>query len=209
MYGGGEGLTIDPARRMDEGDTCNAERWRLPNHFGTHLDFPRHFARRGRTADDYDAGWFVFNRVGLIDLGPVEERTLISWEHVGRHVIPADIEALIVKTGFSSRRNATEYRQANPGFDAGLADSLRERFPSLRLLGFDVISLSSFAFREAGRVAHRRFLDHPRPILPLEDMALEGISANVHIRQMIVAPLRVSGTDAAPCTVMAEVSDDL
>jgi kynurenine formamidase len=190
---------------MARGDFCNTQQWQLSNHLGTHLDFPRHFAKEGRTVDDFSADFFLSKRVGFIDLGAVAPGEIISWKHLERHEVSRDIEMMIVRTGFSDKRGAPVYWQQNPGFAPELADVLREKLPFLRILGFDAISLSSFAHRELGRRAHRHFLDHSRPILPLEDMALNEISTSDIVKQMFVAPWRISAADATPCTVLAEV----
>jgi kynurenine formamidase len=208
-YGGGGGGKMSPDKSMAQGDSCNTQQWQLSNHLGTHLDFPRHFIEQGRTIDDYAANFFVFKRIGIIDLGSVAPGEVISSKHLARHELSKNIELLIVKTGFSGKRNLPVYWQHNPGFDPELADTLREKLPVLRILGFDSISLSSFAHRELGRKAHRHFLDHPRPILPLEDMALNEISEFDTIRQLIVAPWRISLADGAPCTVMAEIAGEV
>lgn len=207
-YGGGEGLRCEAARCMDRGDSCNASVWTFSNHLGTHLDFPRHFSPDGRTLDDYPMEFFMFERVGFIALERVEEGEILTWERLqGARIfrMPRDADLLLIKTGFGAKRGTPAYRQANPGFSPGLARDLRGRFPALRVLGFDSISLSSFAHRDLGREAHRAFLDHERPVLPLEDMDLSPLSAAWDVVRVLVVPLRVRGADGAPCTVPAQV----
>ena len=206
-YGGGKGFQITLDKSMARGDSCNTSTLTFSNHLGTHLDFPRHFAEQGRTLDDYSIDSFIFTRIGFVDLGQIEGGRIISWQDLESVVLPEDIELLLIKTGFCHKRSLPAYCRENPGFSPGLADCLREAFPSLRVLGFDSISLSSFSHRELGREAHKRFLDHERPILPLEDMDLSRVEKTSLIRQTIVAPWMVRGADAVPCTVMAEVSD--
>jgi hypothetical protein len=60
-----------------------------------------------------------------------------------------------------------------------LATFLLERFPRLRVFGFALISLSSFAHMEADHEARKAFFDHPNPIFLLEDMDLSAIDNNV------------------------------
>ena len=202
-YGGEDGALISPVKQMATGDTCNTGHWSFPNHLGTHLDCPRHFTAQGNTIDDYGADFFIFRKVAVLDLGNVEGGEIISCRGLEGQSIPKDIELLIIKTGFHKKRELPDYWRNNPGFSPDLADLLRATFPSLRTLGFDSISLTSYAHREFGREAHRRFLDHSCPILLLEDMALAEISAETRFELLIVAPWMVSGADAVPCTVMA------
>ena len=86
-----------------------------------------------------------------------------------------------------------------------MAEYLRKTFPMLRIMGFDSISLSSFANRDVGREAHKAFLENDRPILPLEDMDLGRIENKSVINKVITAPMHVQSADGSPCTVFAEM----
>lgn len=206
-YGGGDGAVITPVNQITSGDSCNTGHWRFSNHLGTHLDFPRHFVMNGRTMDDYAAAFFVFENAAVIDLGEVNPGEIISEKHLEGYTLSKDIDILMIKTGFCRKRKTAIYWQNNPGFSPELGDFLRSSFPSLRVFGFDSISLASYTHRELGREAHRRFLEGPRSLLLLEDMALTQISDDTHLKRIIVAPWRVRGADAVPCTVMAETKN--
>ena len=204
-YGDGHGFTEQKDKQMDQGDSCNTSHWSLSNHIGTHIDFPRHFAARGKSIDDYDPGFFIFTKVFIADLSTAEPGLIITPDHLDLAAAPSDTELLIIKTGFGIYRGQDDYSRNNPGFHPDLADYLRRSLPALRVIGFDSISLSSFANRDIGREAHRAFLDHDKPILPLEDMDLEQINSSTNIEMVIIAPLRVSTADGAPCTVMGKI----
>ncbi|WP_169742926.1 cyclase family protein [Desulfobacter vibrioformis] len=60
-FGNGNGICIQALKQMDSGYSCNTRCWNLPNHLGTHLDFPRHFIPNWNHATDYNAGFCVFN----------------------------------------------------------------------------------------------------------------------------------------------------
>jgi kynurenine formamidase len=204
-YGSGMGLSVTVERSMVRGDCCNATRWDLSAHLGSHVDLPRHFSPDGPSVDAYPAGFWIFGRIALLVTAEVSPETILGWDEIGGKSLPDDIELLLIRTGWSGHRSERVYREANPGLAPQLADQLRERCPDLRAVGFDFISVSSFASRELGREAHRAFLDHRRPLLLLEDLDLSGIDGATTLRQVIVAPLRVAGADGAPCTVFAEV----
>jgi kynurenine formamidase len=208
-YGGGEEFVNHVVKSIESGDSCNTSRWDFANHLGTHIDFPRHFSVAGSTVDNYQAEDFVFTKLGFIDLGDVPLGTIISPADIPLAELPRDIEMLILKTWFCSKRSEPIYSKQNPGFSPDLAEVLRNKFLNLRLLAFDSISVSSFAHRELGRKAHSAFLCHERPILLLEDMDLSKLSTCSNIIQVIVAPLRVEGADGSPCTVMANIQQDL
>ena len=204
-YGGGHGFTEQNDKQMDQGDSCNTSTWAMSNHTGTHLDFPRHFSAKGKTLDDYDPDFFIFTRVFIADLSTAEPGLIVTPDHLDLALVPNNTELLLIKTGFGQYRGQDMYSKQNPGFHPDLADYLRDTMPDLRVLGFDSISLSSFANRDLGRKAHRAFLDHDKPILPLEDMELGEINSSTNIETVIIAPLRVSTADGAPCTVMAKI----
>ena len=75
------------------------------------------------------------------------------------------------------------------------------------MLGFDIISLSSYSNKQVGREAHKAFLDHSYPILLLEDMDLSMIRDGMLLKQIIVSPVRIENTDGSPCTVLANISE--
>jgi kynurenine formamidase len=206
-FGGGKGIRIQALKQMESGDSCNTSFWCLPNHLGTHLDFPKHFIQNGKNCSDYNADFFVFNHSWIIDLGNVKPGEIISAEQLKDFYIPHEIELLIIRTGFCKNRDKDVYWQNNPGVSPQLADFLKDSFPDLRVFGFDSISLTSFTHRQTGRKAHKRFLEGERPLLLLEDMDLNNVSKDSLFKQIIIAPLQIAKADAAPCTVLALVDN--
>jgi len=204
-YGGGESFVMERTRSIERGDAANSARWALSNHLGTHIDFPRHFVRDGKCLDDYPSSFFEFGKVALIDVSGTVPGAVIGSGAFGK--IPADPDAdmIIALTGLGRVRTSRDYWERNPIFLPEIADCIRDRFPKVRVFGFDTISLSSWTDRETGRRAHRAFLDHECPVLPLEDMDLSCLTPSSRIGRLIVSPLRVAGADAAPTTVIAEI----
>jgi arylformamidase len=204
-YGGGETFQSVPLSSMENGNSCNTSKWTFPNHTGTHIDCPRHFSPNGKTLSDYPAGFWIYSSVYLVDISPIKPRQLIDFSFFRVDSIPEKVEILFIKTGFGKFRQDSVYWESNPAFAPSLADNLRSRFSKLRVIGFDTISLSSWKERIMGREAHRAFLDHPQPILLLEDMDLSRVGFHTSFKQVIVCPLAVAQADAAPCTVLANV----
>ena len=205
-YGNGEGFGVSPDGRISQGGSCDTDFWSLPNHIGTHIDFPSHFVSGGKNSSDYQADFWIFNGVQLLDFSTLTPGTIISPAMFEGMEIESDTELLLVKTGFCKFRGEKVYWQNNPGFATEMADFLRESCPALRVLGFDSISLSSFSDRPLGRIAHKAFLGGGKPILPLEDMDLNQVGEDTKFRQVVVAPLQVAGANGAPCNVIAEVN---
>ena len=205
VYGGGDTIKIYHEKSIEKGDSCNTQYWSLSNHLGTHIDFPRHFVQAGKTSGDYNPGFWVFHSPFILDISTVEPGVILEPEDVDMDAVPDNIDMLLIKTGFCHLREKDIYWENNSGFAPGMATFLRKRFQRLRVFGFDSISLSAFAHRETGHEAHKAFLDHPNPILLLEDMDLSAIDNNVKLKQVIVSPLLVEDADGAPCTVFANI----
>ena len=202
LYGNGTGINLDPDKKMKQGDSCNAMNLAFPNHSGTHIDFPYHFNPDGKTINDYPADFWVFNQIELIDLsGRVNDRQIILSD-----IFPepenCETDLLLIKTGYGAFRGTDRYTITPPGLSANLASYFREKYPNLRCIGMDLISVSSYSNREEGRKAHHAFLkpEEGEPILLIEDMKLDTDDS---FNKVIVAPLLIENADGSPCTVFA------
>lgn len=204
-YGGSKGIEIEWLRRMDKGDTSNNSALKFSSHTGTHIDFPLHFYVEGKTGSEYSASNFVFTKVGVLDISAADVHSYLISNRDLKNNLSSDLEFLIIKTGFCNRRNDTKYWEHNWGFAPETANFLKEKFPNLKAIGFDLISLSSYQQRETGRVAHKEFLEK-NDILIVEDMDLQNIFGETKIKTLIVSPLRFEGADGAPVTILAEMS---
>jgi arylformamidase len=204
-YGGSNGIEIEWIRRMDQGDASNNSSLKLSAHTGTHIDYPLHFFKDGKTGSDYVANELVFKSIGMVDISGQE---VIDYLIQPNNLINApthSIEFLIIKTGFCHCRNEEKYWKFNWGFAPETASFLKKKYPQLKAIGFDLISLSAYQQRETGRVAHKEFLEHHN-ILIVEDMDLSQIEAVHNIQTLAVAPLRFKGADGAPVTILAEIN---
>ena len=209
VYGGGESPAIKPGKRILADDSCNTLEISLTNHTGTHIDLPAHFDATGKTLTDYPAGFWYTEKIECLFMDmnktylPGELIDRVVFEQLIRDNINCDTEVILLKTGFCEKRDSEIYWKEPPGIDPQLPDFLRETFPRLKFFGMDLISVSSFANREAGRQAHKAFLKHSRPILPIEDMNLCSLPET--LSNMLIAPLYIKDADGAPCTVFANI----
>lgn len=207
-YGGTLKLEVEPIKRISNGDSCNASIWHLPNHLGTHVDLPNHFFDEGDTVDVYNPDFWIFNKISIVNVSITTGDILISPKEV-TPFIKEGSDLVLLKTDMGKYRSEIKYWQENPGLSAELASELRISFPSVRALGIDFISISSWQNRGAGRSAHQEFLNPSgpgRPIVLIEDMDLSGITSKLIVSKVTIFPLRVINGNGAPCTVIAEVS---
>jgi kynurenine formamidase len=202
LYGNGKGIHFSPDKEMIKGDSCNTINLAFPNHSGTHIDFPYHFNPEGKTINDYPAEYWQFDQVKMADLtGKVGDGQIISPE-LFNDLENSDIDLLLIKTGYGEYRGTDRYTITPPGLSADLAPYFRQKYPKLRCVGMDLISVSSYSNREEGRKAHHAFLNpyKSEPILLIEDMKL---NVDGPFNTVIVAPLLIDNADGAPCTVLA------
>lgn len=202
-YGNRDKVIIRVNSCIRGGETANSSCLVLSNnHIGTHIDVPRHFSDEGKKTTDYPIGDFVFEKVQVIDL-PCDGPKLIE----GNDIVDLknDTEMLLLRTGFEAKRGEDEYWNNNPGLSPDLADYLRSVCPSLRCIGFDFISVTSWKYRLEGRQAHKAFLSPAtgeKEIWAIEDMSL--VNAPARIKKVVVAPLLVEDGNGTPVTVIAE-----
>jgi arylformamidase len=193
-YGGKKKLfKIEKKRKIKLGDHVNTSFLSFPNHIGTHIDFPYHFVESGKTLNDYPAGFWTFNKVGFINS---------TFDNLKKNIIPIDkeIEFLIVKTGFGSKRSTTDYWKKQPIIKAATATLLKKKFKNLKVLGFDMISLTSQLNKAEGRNAHLNFLKE-NDILIIEDMKLDNLGKCPS--RVIISPLQIDHIDGSPCTIFS------
>ena len=200
IYGGGKGVEVIADRSIENGDTANTKFIKLSNHSGTHIDFPNHFIDKGKKSDNYNADFWVFNKPTVIKKTCIENE-IIDLSDIELEKIPFDIDILILKTDFYKYRGTDKYWLNNPGISPNLAKTLRYKFPKLRAIGMDLISVTSFQNRILGREAHNKFLEGDNPILLIEDMDLRFL--NKIPKQIICLPIMISKLDGAPITIIA------
>lgn len=206
-YGNKNKLEIVKKSDMSNGDIANNSFISTTVHIGTHIDMPYHFYENGQTVEDFEDNFWLFENILLVEIKP--ENLIIKDELINKleNIKEKEIEILIVKTGICNKREEEIFWSENYGFHPDIYNYLIEKFPKLRVLGFDSISVSSFTDRFLGREAHKRFLNPNKPILLLEDMDLRNTDENTLFTKMIIAPLRIEKCDGLPCSVVGFVND--
>jgi len=202
LYGNGKGISISPDKNIIDASSFNTMNFSFPNHSGTHIDFPYHFDTEGKTLSDYPADFWVFNSVELVDVSGLIEGGQMVEPSMFPKLVKKDIDLLLIKTGYGKYRGSDRYTLSPPGISSDVADWVRKNYPTVRCVGMDLISVSSYSNRGEGRKAHRSFLapESGYPILLIEDMMLDYGGP---FEKVIVAPLLVEGADGSPCTVLA------
>lgn len=201
-YGGSRGVKIRHVSKIVDGASSNSQEWTLNNHIGTHIDLPAHFDDKGQRMHTFLASDWVFNHPYLLTINPAAGDILVLNDDFKS--IPKTCDFLILKTGFQKHREEDLYWQNNPGFSPELAEWFRTERPTIKCLGFDFISITSYSNRPLGRIAHKAFLGidgKTNPLRVIEDMKLDEIEENP--KQVIVAPILIKDADGGQVTVVA------
>lgn len=188
---------------MSCGDSCNQQEWRLSNHIGTHMDYPFHFDSKGKRLHDYEAGDLLFQSPFSIQ-PDVSNSLLINLEEYSEQ-IPDITDCLFIDSGFWKKRSEEDYHQRNPGLTEESGFFLREKFPNIKVVILDFISLTSYQHRDIGRKAHKAFLSkefNGEPILIVEDANLSILQNYGLPPKVIIAPLLVKEADGTQVNVL-------
>ena len=207
VYGvGNEPLDLRKTRSIASGDSANVCQFTIRSHLGTHVDLPNHFFENGKKVTDYPAEFWIFKAPETVQVALKPSEILKCGEWLDSIAQAADI--LLLRSGWAGMRGDRKYSIENPGINPEVAFHLRKKYPKLRAIGIDWISVSPYSYRALGRSAHQAFLDPAgdnNPIAIIEDMDLscdlEGL------REVFVVPLRIQESDSAPCTVIGGFLD--
>jgi kynurenine formamidase len=209
VYPGTHQVSINAAKEIKRGDSCNTAVIELSSHSGTHVDAPRHFWASGRPISRYLIEELVFKYPLIIECPKFAGEPILAKDLRG--CIKKGCEAVLIKTGFSRYRksNAAKYCTENPYIHPETAEWIREECPSIRALGVDLISISSHVNRDAGRKSHKILLKQGgyagSPVLLVEDIYFPKELARID--ELLIAPLFIDGADSAPCTIIGVVND--
>lgn len=207
-------ISIEQDTHLSEtGKPFNSHLISLPNHFGTHMDGPRHFNTEGVPFDELPIEKFAYlgEEILLVDLphrnGPDEIVTKEDLEPFAGDLKGKRL--LLIRTGFEEKRTSDPHMYQNNGVSlhSGLSKWLCEEFPELDCIGMDWMSIAA-PTNDHGPEAHRWLLgnysDHI--IVGIEDMSMKAIGDKT-IKLVTLGPLRIKGVDSSQVNAMALLED--
>jgi len=183
----------------------------LPEHFGTHIDAPAHFARGMWTVDQIPPERLIGSLVVLdvsagVKKNPdylISVEDIAAWEHANGQ-IPAGA-VVIAHTGWDARWSfVKDFRNSDskgvlhfPGYSLDAAKFLVEG-RSIYGLGIDTLSIDYG--RSTDYPVHKYVLAHS--VYQLEDVAnLEHVPASGSIA--MVSPMKLEGGSGSPVRIFA------
>lgn len=201
-------FTAEPYSAIAKGDVANTFILHLFNHFGTHMDAPKHYNDNGRLTIDFPLDTFFFSRPLLLDIpkGRAEKVMAADLEPYAESLSLCDF--LMVRTGFEKMRTDDPllYQNEGPAMSAEACKYLIENFRGkLRGLAVDFLSLASPLDTADGGQAHRWLCAnyYPENIFIVEDVSMKDLDP-ARIKSAAVIPLFMRGVDSSPVTAWVE-----
>ncbi|EAJ1676688.1 cyclase, partial [Campylobacter jejuni] len=181
----------------------------INSHMGTHIDFPAHCIQNGNFGEKYSLDFFYSRKIFVVNIDLSKKKIpKLTYEYFYKNVkIPKQIEILLVNTNFYTLRNDERYIWNSPIVSSKIPLYFKKNFPNIKIIGFDIISLTSQLDREEGKRCHFNFLSkkYGREILVIEDMNFSNLRKNDIIKEILISPLKFEYMDGSPCSIMAKI----
>lgn len=192
---------------ISHGDAANTAMIHLFNHYGTHIDGPLHFYSGGLPLCRLPLERFLYEKPFLADIskGPEEKIEPEDLSPYDKEIEDSDL--LLIRTGFWKIRKEDlgTYENHGPAVSSRTAKYLVERFPSLKAIALDFVSLASYNDSADGDLAHQYMLGmyHDHFICIIEDVNLSQTPSGRLISAAAI-PLMIEGIDSSPVTMWAK-----
>lgn len=176
-------------------------------YIGTHIGITYYFYQDRQTIKNFDVNFWIFKKPLIVTI--YQNELIINKQLINKLNTIKNIgyDILIVKISICNYREDNKFRKENYGFHEDIYDYLVNKFPNIRELKFDSISVSNFLKRMLGKELHKRFLDLQKPILLLENIDLRDINEETKINKIIVSPLRIDNYNRPPRTILGVLID--
>lgn len=207
LYPGTPPLAMDLYRSLEDGDASNHSVASVSCHAGTHIDTPLHFCRKGAPVQEVLSYGMTLCPAYCWDLPRGADQQITAQDlRAVNHTRYRDAQAILLRTGFWRMRDHAreDYTHRNPVVDPEAAAFLRSRYPALRLVGIDAISIANPSHKEAGRACHREFLCNDPPVLILEDADLSDDRLLQGSHALVFYPVFLGTAEATPVVALAE-----
>lgn len=185
----------------------------IPNHYGTHMDAPRHFVRDGIPIGDLPIEYFCHTEVALLDIpkGPVEGIYKKDLEPYADTL--SKVSCALIRTGMEQYRDTNKdiYQKQGAYLAPDAGRYLSEEFPNLKVIGIDFLAIGSASpdcpEGEFPPDCHRHLLGYytGKFVCAIEDMHLADLPKDAKIVRFHNSPLLIKGIDSTQVVCVAEV----
>ena len=185
----------------------------LLNHFGTHMDAPRHFVKNGLSINELPIEYFCHTKVLLLDIKKTDAQgiTKEDLEPYAEKITKSSF--VLIRTGFEQYKfkQPLRYQNEGPYIAPSAGRYLSDNFPNLKGIGMDFLAIGSPSNKipesDSPMNCHRNILGYytGKFVTAIEDMHLSEIPKDAKIVQFFNAPLRIKGLDSSQVVCIAEI----
>jgi arylformamidase len=185
-------FTLEPMKRLANGDSSNVSTLHMSAHTGTHVNAPRHFFDNGAGTEALPLELLI-GRARVIEISSRG----IAAEDLAAVDLSDDIR-LLIKTRNSRLWSSPEFHADYVGVTESGAKHLVEH--GIKVIGVDYLSVEQF--KNPGGPAHHALLG--AGTIVIEGLDLRQVEPGIY--EMFCLPLRVVGSDGAPARVVLRKS---
>jgi len=192
VFPGDPSFSVDPVCSISESSSFSLCKMQMGNHMGTHVDFPAHVIKGGKTSTDYS----------LDDL--IGEGVIIEIPHDVKSIGRTDIDCekiyendfVFFKTGNSDISKHEDFTDKYVYITPDAAKALLEK--KVRVVGIDYISVDAYEAEELP--VHKILLSND--ILIVENLELGEV--NPGRCKLYIMPLKADEMDGVPARVFMQ-----
>lgn len=154
-------------------------------HTGTHIDFPKHFIKNGKTSENYDIN-DLSGRCKVLELNCDK---IIKASDLKRCLIKKN-DIILFKTKNSNLGNEDKFNSKFVSLDISVAKYLAEI--GVKTVGIDYLGIEDCS-KKSGQV-HKILLDNDIPII--EGLRLKNVKMGIY--KLLCFPLKIIGVEGCP-----------
>ena len=191
MYPGSPAPKIRQWSKISE-DGFNENKLEFGSHTGTHIDAPYHMLEDGKKLDDFSIGSYIGKAI-VIDAQKKNEKNEIIADISGAK----GYDFVFFYTGNSKNCYSQKYFENNPVISTKLAQQIADL--EIKIVGLDSYTPDNEPFE-----THKLLFRYQIRIV--ENLVnLHGLIGKTF--ECIALPLHITGSDGAPCRVIARLKD--
>ncbi|HEX2548645.1 MAG TPA: cyclase family protein [Gammaproteobacteria bacterium] len=178
---------------LDKGALFHLSKIQLGNHTGTHIDFPAHVIKGGKTSDDYPIESLIGS--GLIVEVPDKEISITKDFIAKQDILFNDF--VFFKTSNSNISKIDEFTSDYVFIESDAAEELVKK--GVKIVGIDYISVDKY--ESENLPVHKSLLS--KDVLIVEGLELKKIPVGRY--KIYILPIKINKMDGLPARVIAQL----
>lgn len=192
VFPGDPTYTAEDVCSLTTGSQYNLCQMHLGNHTGTHVDFPAHVLKGGKTSSDYSIDRLIGSC--LIIQVPDEEKS-VSKEFIARQNIIRN-DFVFFKTSNSNLSKQADFTERYVFIEPEAAEELLRK--NVRVVGIDYISVDRY--ESESLPVHKNLLSND--VLIVEGLELNNVPLGRC--KVYIMPINIQNMDGLPARVIAK-----